>query len=419
MSWRLAESKGKPNRRPAADRLPASAILTNTRIAASLSMGGLSRKTERCLAKSPDTHHGRETPCSSSLDDRTEEQAMKICVFGAGAIGGYMAGELALAGHEVCAIARGAHLSAIRSHGLKLIVEGQTRTVDLPASDDPATFGPQDVVICALKAQQAHASAGAFAPLLGPRTAVLTAMNGIPWWYFYKERGPLDGHHLESVDSGAAQWNAIGPERAIGCVVDPACEVVAPGVIEHRLYKRFTIGEPDGSASDRIVALRDALVSAGFDAPIRDAIRWNIWLKLWGNVCFNPISALTLATLDRVTSEPALRALCKSMMAEAQAITTSLGLTIPEQMMERRLNAAGSVFGHKISMLQDLERGRSLEIDALVTAVQEIGRLVKVATPTIDAVLALVQERGRQAGLYSNDVSPVDGSDECSDYRLD
>jgi len=307
---------------------------------------------------------------------------MKICVFGAGAIGGYMAGELALAGHEVCAIARGPHLAAIRSHGLKLIVEGQTRTVDLPASDDPATFGPQDVVICALKAQQAHASAGAFAPLLAPRTAVLTAMNGIPWWYFYKERGPLEGHHLESVDPGA--------------------EVVAPGVIEHRLFKRFTIGEPDGSTSDRIVALRDALVSAGFDAPIRDTIRWSIWLKLWGNVCFNPISALTLATLDRVTSEPGLRALCKSMMAEAQAITTSLRLTIPEQMMERRLNAAGSVVGHKISMLQDLERCRSLEIDALVTAVQEMGRLVKVATPTIDTVLALVQERGRQAGLYGS-----------------
>ncbi len=138
---------------------------------------------------------------------------MKICVFGAGAIGGYMAGELVLAGHEVCAIARGAHLAAIRSHGLKLIVEGRTRTVDLQASDDPATFGPQDLVICALKAQQAAASAGEFAPLLGPRTAVLTAMNGIPWWYFYKEGGPLDGHHLESVDPGGAQWNAIGPER--------------------------------------------------------------------------------------------------------------------------------------------------------------------------------------------------------------
>src|SRR5246127_793003 len=418
MSWRLTEVRDRPNGRPAADRFPASAILTNTRLAANLSMGGLSRKTGRCLAKSPDTDRKRNALCV--CNEMTEqERTMKICVFGAGAIGGYMAGELALAGHEVCAIARGAHLAAIRSHGLKLIVDGRTRTVDLPASDDPAAFGPQDVVICALKAQQAHASARAFAPLLGPHTAVLTAMNGIPWWYFHKEGGPLDGHHLESVDPGAAQWNAIGPERAIGCVVDPACEVVAPGVIEHRLFKRFTIGEPDGSTSDRILALRDALVSAGFDAPIRDTIRWNIWLKLWGNVCFNPISALTLATLDRVTSEPGLRALCKSMMAEAQAITTSLGLTIPEQMMERRLNAAGSVVGHKISMLQDLERGRSLEIDALVTAVQEIGRLVNVATPTIDAVLALVQERGRQAGLYSNDISPIGGSEQCSVYRLD
>src|ERR1700739_265602 len=328
---------------------------------------------------------------------------MRICVFGAGAIGGYLAGELALAGHEVSAIARGAHLAAIRSHGLKLIGEGQTRTVELPASDDPATFGPQDVVICALKAHQAHASASAFAPLLAPHTAVLTAMNGIPWWYFYKDGGPLDGQHLESVDPGAAQWKAIGPERAIGCVVDPACEVVAPGVIEHRLFKRFTIGEPDGSTSDRIVALRDALTSAGFDAPIRDNIRWHIWLKLWGNVCFNPISALTLATLDRVTSEPALRALCTTMMTETQAVAAWLGVAIPTDMMARRLNAAGAVVGHKISMLQDLERGRSLEIDALVTAVQEVGRLVGVATPTSDVVLALVQERGRQAGLYGND----------------
>ena len=325
---------------------------------------------------------------------------MRICVFGAGAIGGYLAGKLALAGHEVCAIARGAHLAAIRTDGLRLIEDGQTRTVRLSASDDPTAFGPQDVVICALKAQQAHANAGKFAPLLGPQTAVLTAMNGIPWWYFYKAGGPLDGHHLESVDPSAAQWTAIGPERALGCVVDPACEVVAPGVIEHHLYKRFTIGEPDGTHSDRVRALRDALVSAGFDAPIRDAIRWNVWLKLWGNVCFNPISVLALATLDRITSEPKLHALCRTMMVEAQSVAVALGVAIPDEMMDRRLNAAGSVTGHKMSMLQDLERGRSLEIDALITAVQELGRLVGVATPTIDVVLALVQERGRQAGLY-------------------
>jgi len=326
---------------------------------------------------------------------------MKICVFGAGAIGGYMAGKLALAGHNTCAIARGAHLAAIQKDGLKLIMAGNMYTVHLPASDDPAVFGPQDVVICALKAHQAHASAGQFAPLLDRHTAILTAMNGIPWWYFYKAGKTFDGRHLESVDPGGTQWNQIGPERAIGCVVEPACEVIAPGVIEHQKYNRFTIGEPDGSLSSRVEALRGALVSAGFDVPIRDAIRWNIWRQLLGNVCFNPISALTLATLDRVTSETSLRALCKTMMKEAQGVAAALGVIIPDEMMERRLDAAGLATGHKMSMLQDLERRRSLEIDALVTAVHEIGQLVGITTPTIDTVLALVQERGRQAGLYA------------------
>jgi 2-dehydropantoate 2-reductase len=326
--------------------------------------------------------------------------AMKICIFGAGAIGGYMAVELSLAGHEVCAIARGAHLEAMRRNGLKLLAEGHERIARFPVSDDSSTFGPQDYVICTLKAHQAHANAEKFAPLLGPNSAVLTAMNGIPWWYFYKEGSRFEGQHLESVDPGASQWKAIGPQRAIGCVVDPACEVIAPGVIEHHGFKRFTIGEPDGSRSDRIEALSKALISAGFDAPIRDDIRWNIWLKLWGNVCFNPIGALTLATLDRLTSEPGLRALCKSMMLEAKSIAESLNVRIPDDMMERRLDAAGSVTGHKISMLQDLERGRSLEIDALVTAVRDLGRLTGVPTPSIEVVLALVQERGRQAGLY-------------------
>jgi 2-dehydropantoate 2-reductase len=326
--------------------------------------------------------------------------AMKICIFGAGAIGGYMAAELSLAGHEVCAVARGAHLEAMRRDGLKLIADGHERIARFPVSDDSSAFGPQDYVICTLKAHQAHANAEKFSPLLGPNSAVLTAMNGIPWWYFFKEGSRFDGQHFESVDPDARQWKAIGPQRAIGCVVDPAAEVIAPGVIEHHGFKRFTIGEPDGSRSDRIVALSEALISAGFDAPIRDGIRWNIWLKLWGNVCFNPIGALTLATLDRITSEPGLRALCKSMMLEAKSIAESLNVRIPEDMMERRLDAAGSVTGHKISMLQDLERGRSMEIDALVTAVRDLGRLTGVPTPGIDVVLALVQERGRQAGLY-------------------
>jgi len=225
-------------------------------------------------------------------------------------------------------------------------------------------------------------------------------MNGIPWWYFYKEGGRFDGRQLGSVDPGARIWRLIGPERAIGCVVDPACEMIEPGVIEHHQFDRFTLGEPDGSRSPRVVKLAEALTAAGFDAPIRDGIRWNVWVKLWGNVCFNPISALTHATLGRMTGEPALRALCLAMMREAKAVSEALGWRIPDEMVERRIEAAAAAPDHKMSMLQDLERGRSLEIDALVTAVQELAQLVGVATPALDTVLALVQERARAAGLY-------------------
>ncbi len=326
---------------------------------------------------------------------------MKICIFGAGAIGGYLAVELALVGCEVCVIARGAHLAAIRERGLVLRIDGREKRVRLRASDDPADFGAQDFVISALKAHQAWESAERLTPLIGPETAVVTAANGIPWWYFYREGGAFEGRHLASVDPDAKQWRIIGPERAIGCVIDPACEVVEPGVIEHHEFKRFTLGEPDGSRSSRVLALADALTAAGFEAPVRDKIRWSVWLKLWGNVCFNPISALTHATLDRIIAEPALKGLCRTMMLEAKAISEALGLEIPNEMVERRLTAAGSVTGHKMSMLQDLERGRSMEIDAIVTAVQELGRLVGRPTPAIDLVLALVQERGRQAGLYA------------------
>jgi 2-dehydropantoate 2-reductase len=331
---------------------------------------------------------------------------MKFCVFGAGAIGGYVAVGLASAGHDVCVIARGAHLEAIQRRGLKLVQQGRETVVQVAAGADPRAFGTQDFVICALKSHQAYESAASFAPLLGPSTAVLTAMNGIPWWYFYQSGGRFEGHCLESIDPGARQWNSIQPRRAIGCVVEPACEVVEPGVIVHHQLNRFTIGEPDGSRSSRITALSRALTEAGFEAPVRDNIRWNIWLKLWGNVCFNPISALTGATLDRMLGEPALLALCKTMMLETKAVNEALGIQIPAEMMDRRLAAAAAIAGHKMSMLQDLERGRPLEIDALVTVVQELGRLTGVTTPTIDAVLALVQERGRALGLYHPVAAP-------------
>jgi 2-dehydropantoate 2-reductase len=269
------------------------------------------------------------------------------------------------------------------------------------AAEDPRVFGEQDVVICALKAHQAYECAAEFAPLLGAETMVLTAVNGIPWWYFYGTGGRFEGRHLDSVDPGGRQWNAIQPRRAIGCVVEPACEVIEPGVVVHHDFNRFIIGEPDGTRSDRVAGLSKILTEAGFDAPVRDNIRWNIWVKLWGNVCFNPISALTGYALDRIIADPALLALCKTMMLETKAVNESLGVQIPADMMERRLHAAGTLAGHKMSMLQDMERGRRLEIDALVTAVQELARLTEVSTPVIDAVSALVRGRGRAAGLYA------------------
>ena len=320
---------------------------------------------------------------------------MKFCIYGAGAIGGYLAVQLALSGQQVCVVARGAHLDAIQKNGLTLKIHGREKVVRVAADSNPGAFGPQDIVICALKAHQAFDNAASFAPLLGPNTAVLTAMNGIPWWYFYKTGGDFEGHHLDSVDPGGRQWNCIGPHRAIGCVVEPACEVTAPGIITHHQFNRFIIGEPDGSRSSRVQDLSRVLNQAEFDAPVRDNIRWNIWLKLWGNVCFNPISALTGATLGRMIGNPDLRALCKAMMLETQAVNEALGVQIPSEMMDRRLDGAAAATDHKMSMLQDLERGRSLEVDALVGAVQELGRLTAVRTPMVDAVLALIKERAR------------------------
>ncbi len=322
---------------------------------------------------------------------------MRICVFGAGAIGGLLAVRLTEAGFDVCAVARGQHLAAMQRDGLRLIADGRERRVALKATDDPQELGPQDLVICALKAHQAAEHAEHFLPLLGPETPVLTAMNGFPWWYFHQAGGAFEGRSLASVDPDARQWRTIGPERAIGCVVEPACEVVAPGVIEHRTYNRFQVGEPDGSLSERVTAVASALARAGFDAPIRRDIRSHVWLKLFGNACFNPVSLLTHATIDRVTTEPALRALCKAIITEARSVASSLGIEVPEAMTERRLDAAARMTGHKMSMLQDLERGRELEVDALVASVAEVARLTGVATPCLDMILALARERQRNA----------------------
>jgi 2-dehydropantoate 2-reductase len=324
---------------------------------------------------------------------------MKICIYGAGAIGGYLGVQLARAGVDVTLIARGPHLAAMRENGLRLRIDGEERVARTFCTDDPAEAGPQDYVIVALKAHQAYQAADRFAPLLGPDTAVVTAMNGVPWWYFHAHGDELEGTRLESVDPGGRQWELIGPERAIGCIVYPAAEIVEPGVIAHVYGDKFTLGEPDGSISERCRRLSAAFSEAGLKAPIRDNIRDDIWKKLWGNLCFNPISALTHATLDVIATSPGTRALSEKMMLEAQEIGERLGVDF-RVTLEQRIEGAASVGAHKTSMLQDLENGKPMEIDALVTAVQELGRLTEVETPFLDTVLTLVKQRALQDGLY-------------------
>jgi 2-dehydropantoate 2-reductase len=324
---------------------------------------------------------------------------MKICIYGAGAIGGYLGVQLTLAGANVSLVARGAHLAAMRTHGLKLRIGDEERVVHPRCTDNPAELGHQDFVIVCLKAHSITSVIEAMQPLLGPHTRIVTAVNGIPYWYFYKHGDAFEGSTLESIDPGARQWNELRPERAIGCIVYPATEIEAPGVIRHVYGDRFPIGEASGERSADVERLAALFVEAGLQAPVLDRIRDEIWLKLWGNVCFNPISALTHATLDVICTDPATRALSKAMMLEAQAIAESFGVKFRVD-VERRIEGARKVGAHKTSMLQDLETGRPMEIDPLVTVVQEMGRLTQIPTPAIDAVLALVVQRAKVAELY-------------------
>lgn len=325
---------------------------------------------------------------------------MRICIYGAGAIGGYLAAGLAeVGGVEVSLIARGPHLAAIRDKGLTLVTDDGTRTVRCRATADPADLEPQDYVIVSLKAHQAWETAERLKPLLGPRTAVVTCQNGVPWWYFHRLDGPYEGTTLDAVDPDRRQWREIGPERAIGCVVYPATEIAEPGVIRHVYGDKFALGEPDGSVSERCLRLAAVLEQGGFRAPVLEDIRSEIWLKLWGNCCFNPISALTRATLDVVASHSDTYPIAAAVMREAEAVARALGASFRVD-LERRIRGAAKVGAHRTSMLQDLEAGRAMEIDALVGAVRELGRVVGVPTPSLDIVLGLVQQLGRAHGLY-------------------
>jgi len=328
------------------------------------------------------------------------EGGMKVAIFGAGAIGGMMGVKLAQAGADVTFIARGPHLAAMQANGVTMHSGGETIVVHPRCVGSAAEAGRQDYVIVTLKANALPGAAPDIASMMGPESALVTAVNGVPYWYFHGLEGPYTGRRVESVDPGGVIAALIPPSQAIGCVVYPAAEIHAPGVITHTYGDRFSLGEPDGSRSPRVEAISKLLISAGLKAPVRPKIRDEIWVKLWGNLCLNPLSALTGATLDIITGRPDLRAICRAMMVEAQSVAEALGVKFAIS-VDKRLEGAAEVGVHKTSMLQDLERGRPMEIDALLGAVVELGGLVGHPMPSCETVLALVRERARQAGCYT------------------
>jgi 2-dehydropantoate 2-reductase len=317
---------------------------------------------------------------------------MKIAIIGAGAIGGLVGAKLALAGEDVTFMVRGANLTAIRANGIKLVEHDGTELVatNVQASSDYAATGPQDVVILALKANQVEAIVADLPKLFGKDTIVIPMQNGVPFWYFQKHGGPFEGRGVESVDPSGLIAAGIPAERIVGCVVYPASELVAPGVIHHIEGDRFPLGELDGTTTVRVQALSDVFVKAGFKAPVLDQIRSEIWLKLWGNLTFNPISALSHSTLVDICQFPLTRELATAMMTEAQTVANKLGITFRVP-LEKRIAGAEKVGKHKTSMLQDIEAGRGPEIDALVGSVIELGRLTETPTPHINTVFALVK----------------------------
>jgi 2-dehydropantoate 2-reductase len=330
-------------------------------------------------------------------------QRMKITVVGLGAVGGLIAARLALAGHEVSAIARGATLQAVRERGLRLRIGGAEHVACIAAADDPHALGPQDLVVIALKGQALPELAPALRPLMGAGTSVLPAMNGVPWWFLQtsalRQRLAPDQLQLASVDPRGAIAEALPLAQVLGCVVHLTCSQPEPGVVAHGFGDRLIIGEPMGGESERVQSVAQLLTSAGFQAEPSADIRRDIWFKLWGNMTMNPVSALTGATADRILDDPLVRAFMLRAMAEAAAIGAQLGCPI-QQTGEERLGIARHLGAFKTSMLQDSEAGRSLEIDALVGAVHEIGLKLGLPTPEVDTLLGLTRLMAQTRGLY-------------------
>ncbi len=305
---------------------------------------------------------------------------MKIAIVGAGAIGAFLGAKLALSGEDVYLIARGAHLQAMKTHGVRVKSPEGDFGAHPNATDDYESVGPVDFVFLTVKAHSLTEIAPQIAPLLGPETAVVSAQNGIPWWYFHSHGGPFDGTAIESVDPGGVVAQAIDPSRIIGCIIYPSTVIVQPGVIEHIEGNRFSIGELDGTSSDRCKTLAAALIGAGLKAPIRSRIRHDLWVKLLGNVVFNPMSALTGATLEEMATHPESSAIARAVMAEADEVAVALGIRLPLT-IDQRMDGARKVGVHKTSMLQDLESGRPMELESVVGVVIELGEKLGLPMP--------------------------------------
>jgi len=305
---------------------------------------------------------------------------VKIAIVGAGAIGAFLGAKLALSGEDVYLIARGAHLQAMQTHGVRVKSPEGDFEAHPNATDDYESVGPVDFVFLTVKAHSLTEIAPQIAPLLGPETAVVSAQNGIPWWYFHSHGGPFDGTAIESVDPGGVVAQAIDPSRIIGCIIYPSTVIVQPGVIEHIEGNRFSIGELDGTSSDRCKTLAAALIGAGLKAPIRSRIRHDLWVKLLGNVVFNPMSALTGATLEEMATHPESSAIARAVMAEADEVAVALGIHLPLT-IDQRMDGARKVGAHKTSMLQDLESGRPMELESVVGVVIELGEKLGLPMP--------------------------------------
>ena len=324
---------------------------------------------------------------------------MKVCIYGAGAIGGWIGVKLAQVGCDVSVVARGATLEAIRQHGLRLAEGDETQSVPVRASESPAELGAQDLVVVAVKAPAMAQVARAIGPLLGSGTMVLTAMNGVPWWFFQGFGGAYQGRRLQAVDPDGAIARAIPAEHIVGCVVHASCAVKAPGLVQHHFGNGLIIGEPSGAQSQRVLELAQLLQKAGFAATVSEQIQKDAWYKLWGNMTVNPVSAMTGATTDLILNDDLVRGFISAVMLEAREIGARIGVPIA-QLPEDRHQVTRKLGSFKPSMLQDVEAGKPVELDALVTVVRELGGLTGVATPFTDALLGLARLHARVHGLY-------------------